>query len=567
MMIADTAFYEGILYSGLVTNEITGDVCGRYVLGLKEGVFKTRYSNGISKNAYTFKNNLLDGLCIEWYESGNLKSEGVYRKGQKDGLHLNWYDLPNRRMSMAYYVNGVLTDHFKSWYASGLVHKNLSYKNGVEDGLYEEWYDADLRLKLQCMYMNGVLKEQCKEWDINGNPIVVEFISTTDTVNILSKAHQVPKSHEQPEAVDIVISQVDSSAAYWIDNSCETRKLNWVEKVIEYYENTDVISAAGITKNGKRDSSWTFWFPNGKVERRGKYSADLEQGLWTYWDPGGDSLRTIEFTDGVPGETIDIARRRELVEEQMRNRSEFVFVGVQGVHDDSFMIRVRFDYPKNTRAKALMKNILGVFERRFCLLDVEAPILCKELHREYSFEFRDQSTYITKRFLPVSSIDSSLMSASSFNLAYSAHVKTYLTIKVSDREQFLYSRTVYSEVNGISFRELAEYGAANLLNNKIKDILDFFIGIKCKPIKCFQSVKSGRLVVSINGGEKLGVEVGSQFWVYDQNNQYWPVAKLLVLETSGGEAECGIIASTEGLFKEGILMEKLYAKYVGKKGS
>lgn len=559
----DTAYFNALPFTGLILSNIEGGLCGSYIEGLKEGRFIEYYPNKQKKSECYFKGNQLDGLCTEWYESGNVKSESIYHLGRKDGLCVNWYDQFNKKKSIAYYINGSLTDQFTCWYESGRIQIKMQYQNDQPFGKYEEWYDSDQKMKKLCNYNDGVLIAPCKIWDIHGN-LLFDTTGRTDTVFDTERLTEKPIDFRNSLDGNFTANRIDSMALMSPDNIESNFVADQYIHVIEYYANSVNISMAGTLKNGKRDSIWTYWYPNNKMERRGRFKDNMEVGAWIYWDSKGDSLKCIEFEKGVPIATINYAELREKESRRKKNQRMYEFLGFNGMHEDSFLVRLQFNYPEDDTAKVFMSNILEIFRQRFTLMDDNSNEFNFGYLKDYYFEFGRPVSYVTMNYNSLINPDSTSTDNKQTHISFNAHSKTNLKICSQTSKNTLYDRVLYEEARNFGSKERAAVATASLLNNKIKHIINFYIGMKCRPTKWIESQETGRELIGMDIGKNIGVEVGSQFWVYDKSSDYWPIAKLLVHKVSNETSECFIFSDAHKNLKTRVEEEGLYARYISR---
>lgn len=130
--------YKGKLYTGMA-KQIYKDsggvkmICG-YVNGLKHGVAKRWYNNGVLNYQTSYVNGRKQGLTKVWYKNGQIQRETTYFKGVVHGTETVWYPtgekLKERRLSY-----GLEKGLQKAWRKSGKLYANYEALNGRVFGL------------------------------------------------------------------------------------------------------------------------------------------------------------------------------------------------------------------------------------------------------------------------------------------------------------------------------------------------------------------------------------------------------------------------------------------------
>ena len=120
---------------------------GKYNKGKKEGRWSEWYDNEKLMYSFTYKNDILNGKCIERYKNGGKKSEILYRDGVKSGV-----------------------DRF--WTTEGLPLYDFRWKEGLKDGIQTEWSNKGL-IKYKHSYSNNILHGDFVEYFKGGQESIV----------------------------------------------------------------------------------------------------------------------------------------------------------------------------------------------------------------------------------------------------------------------------------------------------------------------------------------------------------------------------------------------------------
>ena len=89
---------------------------GRYRNGKQNDLWFFNYQEGSSE--VNFKNGVRDGLAVYYYLDGKIFSEGKYKDNLKEGLWIDWYDSEERQ-----------------------IQSKENYQKYEKNGLWEEWYE------------------------------------------------------------------------------------------------------------------------------------------------------------------------------------------------------------------------------------------------------------------------------------------------------------------------------------------------------------------------------------------------------------------------------------------
>ena len=266
-----------------------------YLFGKKSGYTITyntnekddpiNYGKIVSRELYV--NDKREGLSYYYYNSGLLHEVVEYKGNKKHGTAVE-YNTDGEIITLQKFSNGVLTERQKlnrsdernvkqgfwqEYYDNGKVKKEMYYKNGELDGPYKE-YNEDGNLSLRLNYKNGIIAEEAdsnsfdvdvvNKYDDNGNLIFTGTYRMGVPVGI----------HRQFDSLGNVIN------------------------AMIYNENGIITGKGIITKEGKREGEWNFFYEGGSVKAKGRYSNNLETGKWNYYTVDGKVEQTGSYKTG-----------------------------------------------------------------------------------------------------------------------------------------------------------------------------------------------------------------------------------------------------------------------------
>lgn len=129
---------------------------GRYVNGMKTGMWIQYYPNGNVRTRLPYVNNRPHGYAISYYESGHVKECGTWQGTRWVGEYKLYYENDTLRMHLKYSATGQRDGSGHFYHQNGKLMIEAHYKNGREDSIYREFYD-DGSLKKELFYSSGTI--------------------------------------------------------------------------------------------------------------------------------------------------------------------------------------------------------------------------------------------------------------------------------------------------------------------------------------------------------------------------------------------------------------------------
>jgi antitoxin component YwqK of YwqJK toxin-antitoxin module len=219
-------------------------------LGKKQGVFKDFYEDGKLKEEKKYKDDLIDGYVKTYDKKGNLSNTEKFNNGNKVK---NAPELAK-------------LDVYKDFYEDGTLKYEGGYINGTPVGTHYHY-----KQKYIC----------------DSLPVARDDTSDVMIKKIVCRNRAVPDSAITfNEGVKIEYGPVDS-----LRNKIGI----WSE-----YHNSGEFRGKGLYANDKRIGDWVFYYPNEKVEQRGKYDKKGKaQGEWKWFYENGSLLREETYFDNL----------------------------------------------------------------------------------------------------------------------------------------------------------------------------------------------------------------------------------------------------------------------------
>jgi antitoxin component YwqK of YwqJK toxin-antitoxin module len=219
-------------------------------LGKKQGVFKDFYEDGKLKEEKKYKDDLIDGYVKTYDKKGNLSNTEKFNNGNKVK---NAPELAK-------------LDVYKDFYEDGTLKYEGGYINGMPVGTHYHY-----KQKYIC----------------DSLPVARDDTSDVMIKKIVCRNRAVPDSAITfNEGIKIEYGAVDS-----LRNKIGI----WSE-----YHNSGEFRGKGLYANDKRIGDWVFYYPNEKVEQRGKYDKKGKaQGEWKWFYENGSLLREETYFDNL----------------------------------------------------------------------------------------------------------------------------------------------------------------------------------------------------------------------------------------------------------------------------
>jgi antitoxin component YwqK of YwqJK toxin-antitoxin module len=219
-------------------------------LGNKQGVFKDFYEDGKLKEEKKYKDDLIDGYVKTYDKKGNLSNTEKFNNGNKVK---NAPELAK-------------LDVYKDFYEDGTLKYEGGYINGMPVGTHYHY-----KQKYIC----------------DSLPVARDDTSDVMIKKIVCRNRAVPDSAITfNEGIKIEYGAVDS-----LRNKIGI----WSE-----YHNSGEFRGKGLYANDKRIGDWVFYYPNEKVEQRGKYDKKGHaQGEWKWFYENGSLLREETYFDNL----------------------------------------------------------------------------------------------------------------------------------------------------------------------------------------------------------------------------------------------------------------------------
>ena len=272
---------EGVI----ISYDSTGNMIKKnyYKNGIKEGkeIIYFKGTNKIEKEN-NYNKNQKNGTCLKYDTLGNIisildfnmgiinKKEEINRldnEGKKHGVWKMFYE--NRKIKIEENFFHGQKDGFKKVYdKKGRIDEIKNYKKGIENNIEISNGVKTSLINIKKGYMLGVLKKGKKQglfkvFDTTGNQIKINYFKS-DTLIYEGEYDQ--------------LNNKDGSWIY-------------------YWPNGKIMKKGRYSKNNK-NGEWNYYFENGILQQKGSFSKNKPNGNWQWWYINGKKRRQEEYING-----------------------------------------------------------------------------------------------------------------------------------------------------------------------------------------------------------------------------------------------------------------------------
>ncbi len=259
-----------------------------YIMGKKEGKSFYYHQTGELKLLVFFKNGKKQGLSREFSKDSTLLTVVQYKDNYMvDKERVNRVDEEGKRQGT-----------YRDYYENGKIKKEEHYLNDELHGYYRE-FDGTGGLVMAMRYERGKMMEEIDE-DMKE---LLDMKSTYDQQGRLiftgGYKEGVPVGiHRFFDTTGVVenaylYNELGHKVSEGIIDEQGKREGSWTN----FYP-SGAFRAKGTYANSNRSGTWTYFFPNGGIEQKGKFERDRYRGLWYWYYPNGNTWREESYFNG-----------------------------------------------------------------------------------------------------------------------------------------------------------------------------------------------------------------------------------------------------------------------------
>ena len=304
---------------------------GNFRHGTKNGYFKYYNTTGNLDSIQKFRNGILEEepeelsvfeIKTDYYSDGSIKTIGSYKDGKAEGIRRE-YSRDGKILDSYIMHIGVIVGHgiiddsgkrqktWKLFYNNGRIKAEGSYNNNIKVGKWKYYFDnGSLEQEgaydkngtytgiWQWYYKNGKLrvKEEYFEGEREG-----EYIEYNEHNDIMLQGEYVNSLREGDWV--ITVNGYIEKGTYLSD----VRDGEW-----KYYYTADTLYFEGRYIDGSEDGDFAWYYRNGKKMKTGKYMMSLREGEWKYYNEQGQLMLVVKYKDGIEKEYNSVRIEPEL---------------------------------------------------------------------------------------------------------------------------------------------------------------------------------------------------------------------------------------------------------------
>lgn len=282
-----------------------------FVNDLKEGVSIVYHPNGQIKEESYYVKNKRNGFTREYDEKGTIitvlnykngfliereKQNRIDDKGLKQGLWRTYYD--NLRIKTeAYYVDDQLTGIYKEFEENGNLKVILQYAKGdiVEE---QDTLALDIEIKNEYDNQGNLVKSGSYRKNV---PVGIHRKYNTEG-KVIGAVLYDNYGKKTGEGIITNEGKKEGDWKYFYDNGAisasgkynnNLRTGDW-----KFFYHNGNIEQTGVYKNGKTDGLWQWFYADGTLKREEEYFEGLPEGIYIEYDTLGQTIVSGKYFDG-----------------------------------------------------------------------------------------------------------------------------------------------------------------------------------------------------------------------------------------------------------------------------
>lgn len=238
-----------------------------------DGIIEERYTNGVVKAYYTFKNGLKNGSFEERTANGVLSVGGAFKDGKKDGLW-EFYSFQGVLEKRVSFKADSLDGAYLVLTSKGDTITSGEYQKGKKNGFWL-WKTPDNHL------------EMCGSFKQDQQDSTWHYYFSTGELSYIAEFKNGLKSGEWN---------------YFYQNGTPYRKGNYVNDLREgnwqtWYED-GVLLMSGAYHNGKEEGVWYNYWENGALKNKADFKNGQIHGNWVSYTPESVLSNSGKYKNG-----------------------------------------------------------------------------------------------------------------------------------------------------------------------------------------------------------------------------------------------------------------------------
>lgn len=135
--------------------------------GLKQGLWKKKYPNGVIRYKGTFKDNIPTGIFLYYYSTSELRVEKEFFQKEKAAAHFFYKN--GELKASGLYINQQKDSTWNYYNHDSVLILSEQYRGGKLNGKSITYYDDGSKVYEVKNFLNGIEHGEWKQYYINGN--------------------------------------------------------------------------------------------------------------------------------------------------------------------------------------------------------------------------------------------------------------------------------------------------------------------------------------------------------------------------------------------------------------
>lgn len=226
------------------------------------GYIKSFYTNGVTRELYTFKNGLKTGIFEERTANGVLSITGEFVNGKKNGSW-EYYFFDGTLEKKENFVNDSLHGNYVVYYSNGKIDTEGAYNLGKKTGKWT-WNTENGNIEMTGSFVEDKQDGKWEYYYPDGGLSYTAYFDKGKKTGTWRYLYENGKEFKKGDFVN------DQKEGLW---------QTWYE--------TGTLLMTGNYHQGKETGEWKNYWDNGKLKNKSSFKKGLLQGEWFSYTPEG----------------------------------------------------------------------------------------------------------------------------------------------------------------------------------------------------------------------------------------------------------------------------------------
>jgi len=264
----------------------TEDSLNKQVIKDGNGIIKSYYTNGVTKELYTFKDGLKNGIFEERTANGVLSVAGEFINGKKNGTW-EYYFFDGTLEKKEGFVNDSLHGEYAVYYSDGSIDTEGTYNQGKKTGKWV-WKTEKGNIEMMGSFIED---KQDGKWEYYYPDAGLSYTAHFDKGKKTGTWHYFYENGKDFKKGNFEDDQKEGLWQTWYENgallmSGSYHKGKETGEWKNFWDNGNLKNKSAF-KKGMLNGTWISYTPTGTLVLQGKYKNNLQVGEWrNYYNNG-----------------------------------------------------------------------------------------------------------------------------------------------------------------------------------------------------------------------------------------------------------------------------------------